>query len=77
MVVDGRRAPFPEYIHDFFIDKYGLKSLGDKNFAKLIAGTRQYSKPKNKYYDKRIELFAYISGSSDPMGFKVRRLMRV
>lgn len=64
------RAAFPEFIEEFLIDKYGLKSLADKHLSKIVASVRKYSEPTDKHYDKRIALFGVVSGAKEPSAFQ-------
>ncbi len=63
---DGHiRSPFPEFIQEFFINHYGLKSLADKNLGKLVTGVRKYSK-EGKHFDLRVRVFGTLSGILEP-----------
>jgi hypothetical protein len=36
----NRREPMPEFIQDFFVNQYGLKSLARKHLGKLVTAVR-------------------------------------
>ena len=64
---DGHiRAPFPEFIQEFFINHYGLKSLADKQLGKLVTGVRKHSQEGSKHFDLRVKVFGTLSGILDP-----------
>ena len=67
------RCAFPEFVHEFFVSKYGLKKLADKHFRDMIFGVRKHSDPDDvENYDSRIALFGNISGILNMAAFSER-----
>jgi hypothetical protein len=62
------RAPFPEFIQDFFINQYGLKSLADKQLGKLVTGVHKHS-AAGAHYHSRAHTFARLVGILDPENY--------
>lgn len=66
---DGNaRTSLPEFVHEYFIGKYGLKKLAEKNFRELIYAVKLHTKP-GKNFDERIALFSTLSGMTDMLEF--------
>jgi len=53
----NKRTPFPEFIRDYMITKYGLKSIALTNLDSLIKTSLKHAQT-----DVRVQLFGMISG---------------
>jgi hypothetical protein len=58
------RDSMPEFLKNFFIRQYGLKSIAVKNLANLAAGIR-----KEEASNLRLHLFGVLSGIIQPEKF--------
>ena len=56
----NKRQSFPEFLRDWMIHKFGLKSIALSNLASVILGVQ--SKRQDKDVGLRIEVFGYLSG---------------
>ena len=53
----NKRTPYPEFIRDYMITKYGLKSIALTNLDSLIKTSLKHAQT-----DVRVQLFGMISG---------------
>ena len=53
----NKRTPYPEFIRDYMITKYGLKSIALTNLDSLIKTSLKHAQT-----DARVQLFGMISG---------------
>eukprot|EP01052_Picozoa_sp_SAG31_P028527 SAG31_NODE_2761_length_5132_cov_12.543016_3_plen_464_part_00 len=76
-LVDDReknaRSQMPNFVYDYHLKTYGVKSLAHKNLASLIASVFSYSDPDSKDhsgYDRRVHLFGRLAGILDPYDYQ-------
>jgi hypothetical protein len=55
----------PEFIRDFFINKFGLKTLAEQKLGQLVTGVRKHSAAGDDF-EQRVASFGALSGVLDP-----------
>lgn len=59
---NNRRQTLPEFVYDFFLNKYGLRSLTDEKLADFLVSVRTFAPERLKVHN-----FARLLGVIDPL----------